>query len=239
MKLHAKTKKNSNFAMYFQRIGMRKGLFICILSSILLIACSKSQGDQQAEMTIDTIPQLVTQIQKTSKLYTSEYRVHKIITHDDELQLKGSFMKQDFEITLPAGKRKVAIPIDATLKAYIDFANFSEKNIRREGRKITIILPDPVIEVTSTKINHQDIKQYVALTRENFSDEELADYEQQGRASIVNSIPKADLTENARASATHVIIPIIMQMGFKDKDITVEFSKDYDQTILQAPRPKR
>lgn len=190
-------------------------------------------------MTIDTIPQLVTQIQKTSKLYTSEYRVHKIITHDDELQLKGSFMKQDFEITLPAGKRKVAIPIDATLKAYIDFANFSEKNIRREGRKITIILPDPVIEVTSTKINHQDIKQYVALTRENFSDEELADYEQQGRASIVNSIPKADLTENARASATHVIIPIIMQMGFKDKDITVEFSKDYDQTILQAPRPKR
>ena len=94
-------------------------------------------------MTIDTIPQLVTQIQKTSKLYTSEYRVHKIITHDDELQLKGSFMKQDFEITLPAGKRKVAIPIDATLKAYIDFANFSEKNIRREGRKSPSSYPTP------------------------------------------------------------------------------------------------
>ena len=174
-------------------------------------------------MTIDTIPQMVMQIRKTSKLYTSEYRVHKIITHDDELQLKGSFMKQDFEITLPAGKRKVAIPMDATLKAYIDFADFSEKNIRREGRKITIILPDPVIEVTGTKIDHQDIKQYVALTRENFSDEELADYERQGRASIVNSIPHADLMENARASAANVIIPMVMQMGFKDRDITVEF----------------
>lgn len=203
---------------------MKKGLFAYILL-LLLMACSGNQADQQAEMTIDTIPQMVMQIRKTSKLYTSEYRVHKIITHDDELQLKGSFMKQDFEITLPAGKRKVAIPMDATLKAYIDFADFSEKNIRREGRKITIILPDPVIEVTSTKINHQDIKQYVALTRENFSDEELADYERQGRASIVNSIPQADLMENARASAANVIIPMVMQMGFKDRDITVEFKE--------------
>lgn len=212
-------------------------MFVCILSVLTLFSCSNSQGEQQAEAPIDTVPQLVMQIRKTSKLYTSEYKVHKIITHDDELQLKGTFMKQDFNITLPAGKRKVAIPIDATLKAYVDFADFSEKNIRRDGQKITIILPDPVVEVTSTKINHEDVKQYVALLRESFSDEELADYERQGRASIVNSIPQMNITEKARESAAHVIIPMVMQMGFKDKDITIEF-KETSKGGLKEKRSK-
>ena len=31
---------------------------------------------------IDTVPMLVTQVQKCAKLYTAEYRVHKIVTHD-------------------------------------------------------------------------------------------------------------------------------------------------------------
>ncbi len=212
---------------------MRKRLYFCILSSLLLFSCSNSQGEQQAETTIDTIPQMATLIQKTSKLYTSEYRVHKIITHDDQLQLKGSIMKQDFTINLPAGKRKIAIPIDATLKAYIDFSSFSEKNIRRNGQKITIILPDPKIVLTGTKVNHQDIKQSVALLRENFSDEELTDYERQGRASIVNSIPKMGVIDNARESAAHVIIPMVTMMGFKESDITVEFRKDFTLNDLE------
>lgn len=206
---------------------MKKVQFVFILASILLFSCSKNTSEQAAEPAIDTIPQIAMQIQKSSKLYTSEFQVHKIITHDDQLQLKGAFMKQDFTIDIPAGKRKIAIPIDATLKAYIDFSQFSEKNIHRDGTKITIILPDPTIVLTGTKVNNEEVKQYVALTRSNFSDEELTDYERQGRASIVNSIAELGIIETARASAAHTLIPMIEMMGFKDSDITIEFRKNF------------
>ena len=106
----------------------------------------ESSGDGQQESvygSVDTLPMLITQIQKCSKLYTAEYRVHKIVTHDDVLRLKGSVLSRQFNIKLPLGDRKIAIPIDAKLKAWIDFSQFSERNIERRGNHITIILPDP------------------------------------------------------------------------------------------------
>ena len=121
---------------------------------------------------IDTVPMLIMQVQKCSKLYTAEYRVHKIVTHDDALRLKGSLLKKQFDIKLPMADRKIAIPIDAKLKAYIDFSDFSEKNIERDGKKITILLPDPQVSMTSSKIDQKNVRQYVALTRSDFSDAE-------------------------------------------------------------------
>lgn len=97
----------------------------------------QSDDDARQEATIaqgiDTVPMLIMQVQKCSKLYTAEYRVHKIVTHDDALRLKGSLLKKQFDIKVPMADRKIAIPIDAKLKAYIDFSDFSEKNIERDG----------------------------------------------------------------------------------------------------------
>ncbi|EFU30342.1 DUF4230 domain-containing protein [Segatella buccae] len=203
------------------------------LLAVLLLSCSKGKTPDGPE-DIDTIPLLVMQIQKCSKLYTSEFRIHKIVTHDDKLQLNGSFFKKDFSINLPAGKRKVAIPMDATLKTYIDFTGFSEKNVRRQGKKIEITLPDPKVDLTSTKIDHKDVKQYVALTRSNFTDEELANYEQQGRQAIINDIARMDIMEQARQSAANTLIPLIEQMGYEDKDITVTFRKEFTPSEIKS-----
>lgn len=203
------------------------------LLAVLLLSCSKGKTPAGPEA-IDTIPLLVMQIQKCSKLYTSEFRIHKIVTHDDKLQLNGSFFKKDFSINLPAGKRKVAIPMDATLKTYIDFTGFSEKNVRRQGKKIEITLPDPKVDLTSTKIDHKDVKQYVALTRSNFTDEELANYEQQGRQAIINDIARMDIMEQARQSAANTLIPLIEQMGYEDKDITVTFRKEFTPSEIKS-----
>ena len=101
--------------------------------------CTGSDGEGQQEQAayqgIDTVPMLITQIKKCSRLYTTEMKVHKIVTHDDVVKLQGKLLKQNIDIKLPMGERKVAIPIDATLKAYIDFSDFSERNIERtEGR---------------------------------------------------------------------------------------------------------
>lgn len=204
---------------------MRKILLFLALP-LMAMACSRQQAEKPVE-TIDTTPSLIMQIRKCSRMYSAEYKVHKIVTHDDQMKLNGSFLQKDFSIDLPLGKRKVAIPINATLKAYIDFGDISEKNFRRKGRKIEVILPDPQVVMTSSKIRHQDIKQYVSVLRSDFSDEELTRFEQQGRKAIINDIPRLGIIATARENAAHTLIPIIQQMGYREEDITISFRKDF------------
>ena len=208
---------------------------IVILGAMLLLAtkCSSTKQEPEPEMAplaqgIDTVPMLITQVQKCSKLYTAEYRVHKIITHDDALRLKGQLMSKAFDLKVPLADRKIAIPMDAKIKAYIDFSNFSEENIERNGDKITIILPDPEVVMTSSKIDQKNVKQYVGLTRSNFSDEELANYQKQGREAIIKSIPDMGIEETARANSAKVLVPMLKQLGYEEQNITIAFRQDYD-----------
>lgn len=213
-----------------------KKLLNIILSAMILSfsACSQKQPTEEKANVIDTIPVMVMQIQKCSRLYTAEAHVHKIITHDDQLNLKGSFMKKDFNIHIPGSNRKVAIPMDATIKAYVDFEGFSQKNVSRKGDKIEIILPDPKLVLTSSKIDHKAVKQYVSLTRSNFTDAELTKLEQQGRQSIINDIPNIDLMEQAQFSAANTLIPMLIDMGFKEENIKISFRKKFTLQDLKG-----
>ena len=217
---------------------MRKviGMIVAVLVIVVgLYFCGdwRVQSDDNAKeeaavaQGIDTVPMLIMQVQKCSKLYTAEYRVHKIVTHDDALRLKGSLLKKQFDIKVPMADRKIAIPIDAKLKAYIDFSDFSEKNIERDGKKITIVLPDPQVSMTSSKIDQKNVRQYVALTRSDFSDAELADYQQQGRKAIIESIPKMGILESAQRNAAKVLVPMLKELGYAEEDITIAFRKQY------------
>ncbi len=201
---------------------------------LVFSACSQKQPTEEKANVIDTIPVMVMQIQKCSRLYTAEAHVHKIITHDDQLNLKGSFMKKDFNIHIPGSNRKVAIPMDATIKAYVDFEGFSQKNVSRKGDKIEIILPDPKLVLTSSKIDHKAVKQYVSLTRSNFTDAELTKLEQQGRQSIINDIPNIDLMEQAQFSAANTLIPMLIDMGFKEENIKISFRKKFTLQDLKG-----
>ena len=224
--------------MWNEELGMRKviGVIVAVLVIVGgLYFCGdwRLQSDDDAKQEaavaqgIDTVPMLIMQVQKCSKLYTAEYRVHKIVTHDDALRLKGSLLKKQFDIKLPMADRKIAIPIDAKLKAYIDFSDFSEKNIERDGKKITIVLPDPQVSMTSSKIDQKNVRQYVALTRSDFSDAELADYQQQGRKAIIESIPKMGILESAQRNAAKVLVPMLKELGYAEEDITIAFRKQY------------
>ena len=206
---------------------MKRITLYILLSAMIFAACSDKKRQEVRQPATDTIPVLVTQVKKCAKLYTAEYRVHKIVTHDDQVKLKGSFLQQKFDISLPLTSRKIAIPIDATLKAYIDFNDFSEKNVIRKDDKIEILLPDPKVEMTSSRINHDEIKRQVSLVRSNFSDKELVNYEQQGRMAIINSIPSMGIIDIAREGAAHALIPMIKQMGFKEENIKITFRKEF------------
>ena len=214
---------------------MKKSSLFFALVCMLFCACNEGK-EQTAEQTgyqsIDTVPMLVMQVQKCSKLYTSEFKVHKIVTHDDVVRLRGSVMRQDYNIKIPLGERKIAIPMDATLKAYIDFSQFSEKNIERQGDKITVLLPDPKVTMTSSKIDQKNVRHYVAFARANFSDAEMTDYEQQGRAAIIQSIPDLGIIDIAKENAARVLVPMLTQLGYREENITIAFRKEFNQNNI-------
>lgn len=194
-----------------------------LMLAILLSGSCKRGGSDGGGASIDTIPMMVQQIKECSRLYTAEYKVHKIITHSDTSKISATVLGQKLNLNLPGGRRKVAIPIDAVLKAYIDFSNFSEDNVRSEGGKIYIDLPNPHVVITSSKIDHEGIKKYVSIIRSDFSDEELALYEKQGRQDIINDIPNLGILNTARRSAASQLLPLISMLGIPQENIVITF----------------
>ena len=203
-------------------------ILIMTLTTLLMTGCKSENGDTTQVIVTDTVPSLVIQIQKCARLYTTEYHIHKIVTHNDILKLKGNILRKDIDIKLPLGERKIAFPMDATLKAYIDFSDFSESNIERSGEKITILLPDPKVVITSSKINRNEVKEYVGLTRSYFTDKELSSYEQQGRQAILNSVSQLGIKQTAQENAARVLVPMLTEMGYKEENITIAFRKSLD-----------
>ncbi len=217
---------------------------VSIIAILLLLSTFMGCGSEEEPADVvdqqDTLPALVTQIQQCARLYTTEYHIHKVVTHDDVLRLKGNLLQRDFDIPLPLGERKIAIPMDATLKAYIDFSSFSEENVERVGEKITILLPDPKIVMTSSKIDRDGIREYVALTRSHFTDQELTNYEQQGRKAILANLPARDMVEKARQDAARVLVPMLADMGYQEEDVIIAFRKNLNiQRLINTNLEKK
>ena len=213
---------------------MNRNIFFIV--SLLIIAmfsggCRKTHDTPPAA--VDSLPMLVMQIKQCSRLYTTEYKIHKIVTFDDELRLKGRFLDHDYDFPLPLGDRKIVIPMDATLKGYIDFSDFSDKNVWRRGDRITVVLPDPKVMLTATKVDQHEIREYVSLTRAHFSDKELSAIEAEGRSRLIASIPQLGIVESARESAARMLIPLLGQLGFDEAHITVVFRDGFDSENLK------
>ena len=64
---------------------------LTIVALTLLASCSgksdkpTTTADTIATARVDTTRLMVMQIQRCSRLYTTEYRIHKVITHDDQV----------------------------------------------------------------------------------------------------------------------------------------------------------
>lgn len=95
-------------------------------------------------------------------------------------------------------------------------------------------MPDPKIMLTSSKIDHEGVKQFVSLTRRNFSDAELSLYEQQGREGIIKDIPNMEVIETARQNAANILIPMLIEMGFKEENIKITFRKKFSLDDLKT-----
>ena len=143
------------------------------------------------------------------------------------MRVKGNLFQRAFDVKVPIGERKVMIPLDVTLKAYIDFTGFGEKNVLRSGDRIVVTLPDPRVVVTSSRINHDEVKQFVSLTRSDYTSAELADFTRQGEDEILASVPQLGILEMARENAAHVLVPMLTRLGYDERNIVISFRKDF------------
>lgn len=199
--------------------------FVIVLCLSLLSACRGEETKAEA-VRVDTLS-LVMQVKECARLYTAEYEVHKLVLKDDPLRVKGNLFQRAFDVKVPIGERKVMIPLDVTLKAYIDFTGFDEKNVLRSGDRIVVTLPDPRVVVTSSRINHDEVKQFVSLTRSDYTSAELADFTRQGEDEILASVPQLGILEMARENAAHVLVPLMTRLGYDERNIVISFRKDF------------
>ncbi len=203
--------------------------------SLCSVSCGSSEGtDTSVAEPVDSVGLLVSTIRTCARLYTAEYKVHKIVTHNDVKKLKGTFLQRAFDVSLPLSERRIAIPIDATLKAYIDFSSFSTANVVRRGETIEVILPDPKVELTESHIAHDEIKRYVSLFRSEFTDAELSAYERRGTAALLSRVPQMGIIDAARVNATHVLLPLLVSLGYRAEDVTITFRADFSPSDLRS-----
>ena len=111
------------------------------------------------------------------------------------------------------GQRTAIIPVEANIKAGIDLSQL--KNIRISDKKVYITLPDPVIEIESTRILNEQIVTSVKGFRSDFSNDELAQIARKGTDAIRNDLGKYNLVVPAQEQAELVIAAIVSRMGYE------------------------
>lgn len=213
---------------------------ICVVTCALTVlpGCHRSSspagGDKAAagQVRTDTTAQVVLEVSRSARLYTSEFIIHKIVTHSDNPIIEGDVLGVPVKMKAAIGNRKMAIPIDVTLKAYIDFADFGEKNVTRTDSTITVTLPDPVIMASASKVDHKAMRQYVDGMRSRYSDAEIAEYARQGADSVISHADKFGIVAQAERSAAATLIPMLQRMGYKEHQISVRFRKKFTENEL-------
>lgn len=208
---------------------------LVLIAGSLLGSCqsAKKDGTEAVHRTdtvrIDTTARIVYEVNKCARLYTTEYVIHKIVTHTDNPTLEGNVLGIPVKMKTRMGNRKLAIPIDVTLKAYIDFSDFSEKNIERTDTSIILTLPDPKIIATASKVDHRRTRQFIDGMRSRYTDEEISNYAHQGADSIVSHAASFGIIEQAEMSAAANLHPLLTKMGFKEKNVTIRFRKKFTE----------
>lgn len=192
------------------------------------IAVNSEDTTTNVAAPIDTMGEIIRRIQLQSRLYTTECHVHKVVLFSDETTVAGRLI----DVSLP-GHRKAAVPIDVTLKAYVDFGTFSANDVIRQDSLCIINLPDPKVIITSSRVDHEATRQYVSTLRSKFNDAELSRLATQGEDSITAHISQYDIEERARTSCARTIIPILTNMGYKESQIVIRFRKKFTDNDLR------
>lgn len=172
-------------------IRMISKVIYVTVACLLLISCGRQVSEEELLRTINTTPML----------YTVQCVAQTTV-------IERSSPAMDL-----FGQRTAIIPVEANIKAGIDLSQL--KNIRISGKTVYITLPDPVIEIESTRILNDEIVTSVAPLRSDFSNDELAQIARKGTEAIRSDLGKYNLVEPAQRQAEVIIAAIVSRMGME------------------------
>lgn len=161
-------------------------------------------------------------LENTPRLYVVQYNVHKILTYEDLSTLDGHLLGEKFSIPI-VGDRKIALPVDATIKGYIEF---NGSTVDEVDDKIIVTLPEPRLEMTSSIVDYDREKQYLSWNRFSFSEEEKESLLKTGKKKILQSLNRRDVMDRSRKSAFNALLPILEGCGYAPENVVIRFVDD-------------
>lgn len=192
-------------------IRMISKVIYVTVACLLLISCGRQVSEEELLRSINTTPML----------YTVQCVAQTTV-------IERSSPAMDL-----FGQRTAIIPVEANIKAGIDLSQL--KNIRISGKTVYITLPDPVIEIESTRILNDEIVTSVAPLRSDFSNDELAQIARKGTEAIRSDLGKYNLVEPAQQQAEVIIAAIVSRMGM---DAVFENRQQYEnRELFNLTRP--
>ena len=149
--------------------------------------------------------QLAAEFSRVPMLYTVEAQVEVLVEgqgKDGTAEWKSIF-----------GKREIIVPVRANIKAGIDLSAIDDMKV--EGDKVWLTLPDPVIEIESTEIPWHEVVSNVTGMRDEFSNREKEFLTRKGRMKIVSDLSSLDLVVPAQEHAEQLITHLLNSFGYK------------------------
>lgn len=190
---------------------IKRLILIYIIVCLLPVSCNRQISEEELLRSINTTPML----------YTVQCVAQTTV-------IERSSPAMDL-----FGQRTAIIPVEANIKAGIDLSQL--KNIRISGKKVYITLPDPVIEIESTRILNDEIVTSVAPLRFDFTNDELAQIARKGTDAIRNDLGKYNLVEPAQQQAELIIANIVSRMGL---EVVFENRQQYEnRELFNLTRP--
>ena len=169
---------------------MRPLLYIFTLA--LLISCQSSHVSEE---------ELLQSINSTPMIYTVE------------CVAQTSVVERSSRFNGLLGQRTAIIPVEANIKAGIDLSKLD--HIRIEDGKAYITLPQPTIEIESTKVLNDQVVTSVSPLRSNFTADELAELASKGRQAIESKLYEYDLINPAQEQAEAIVAGIVRKLGLE------------------------
>lgn len=166
---------------------------LLLLAALMTVGCGKNRASEN---------ELRSEISRIPMIYTVEAVAQVNIEETDAETSLLSFF----------GNRNIIVPVKANLKAGIDLSKLDDISI--EGDKVYITLPDPVIEIESTKILHDQIIADVTGFRDEFKSGEEAKLAKIGREKIEANLSKYGLIEPAQEQAEQILTGIVGKLGY-------------------------
>ena len=181
---------------------MKKTLLISLaMVALLMTGCGKSPKKVAMEKF-----GVVTEM---SELGTVEYTIAKIIKASDT---------KFYTI----GDRKILFSCRATMKAGIDMAEFSKKDVKIKGKEITITLPQPKVLAFNMPPEQAKLEyEKVGALRFDFTAEDRNNLLRQGEEAILADAANLGILEDAKKNAKMFFEALLAQAGFEE--INVEF----------------